>query len=210
MSIAERRERALEKVLQARALQSPSDAIRHYAGWAASYDQDVFAELQMTGTGRVAGLLEEYVTCRQTEILDAGCGTGAAAEHLKQFGYKVIDGVDLSPEMLEVARSKGLYRHLIEGNLNDALVLPRSPYAAILSAGTFTTGHVGLHAFKNLYSQLALNGILAATIADTVWQRDGFDDLIKAPGTGILFHRMEAAIAGSTPDTHMLVISRTY
>lgn len=40
-------------------------------------------------------------------VLDLGCGTGADAVHLEQAGIRVY-GVDASPEMVRVARSKGV------------------------------------------------------------------------------------------------------
>lgn len=38
-------------------------------------------------------------------VLDAACGTGNVSEILAEFGYEVT-GVDISPEMIEVAKSK--------------------------------------------------------------------------------------------------------
>ena len=57
------------------------------------------------------------------EVLDLGCGTGLVAE---VFGGAVdmIDGIDLSPRMINRAQAKGLYRTLIAGDITampDAL-----------------------------------------------------------------------------------------
>ncbi|MFZ0589266.1 MAG: class I SAM-dependent methyltransferase [Bryobacteraceae bacterium] len=43
-------------------------------------------------------------------VLDAGCGTGIDALHLKSRGVSVY-GIDSSPEMVEVARSRGVDAH---------------------------------------------------------------------------------------------------
>src|SRR4051812_472062 len=40
------------------------------------------------------------------EILDAGCGTGRYARELARRGY-IVHGVDLSPELIEVAKDGG-------------------------------------------------------------------------------------------------------
>jgi SAM-dependent methyltransferase len=40
---------------------------------------------------------------------DLACGTGF---WLRQQGVQLIDGVDITREMLEIARAKGVYRHL--------------------------------------------------------------------------------------------------
>jgi len=50
---------------------------------------------------------------------DLGCGTGRTAAWLRAHGVEVIDGVDLTPEMLEVARRRGVHDSLREGDVAD-------------------------------------------------------------------------------------------
>jgi SAM-dependent methyltransferase len=45
-------------------------------------------------------------------ILDLACGTGRIGAWLRERCAAVIDGVDLTPEMLEVARGRDIYRDL--------------------------------------------------------------------------------------------------
>src|SRR4249920_967011 len=45
-------------------------------------------------------------------VLDLACGTGRIAQWIEQRCSAAIDGVDITPEMLAVARSKGVYRTL--------------------------------------------------------------------------------------------------
>ena len=45
-------------------------------------------------------------------IVDAGCGTGLIGVELARHGYRTIDGVDLSPAMVERARQRNVYRDL--------------------------------------------------------------------------------------------------
>lgn len=53
-------------------------------------------------------------------VLDLGCGTGLIAEALKGQ-YTNIDGVDLSPRMIEKAKERGLYRTLATSDCVEAL-----------------------------------------------------------------------------------------
>lgn len=46
---------------------------------------------------------------KQKIVLDLGCGTGQMTERLRQKGYEMI-GVDLSSEMLDIAREKEMLR----------------------------------------------------------------------------------------------------
>lgn len=202
-------EKARRILQRARAITGSDDAISVYAEWATSYDRDVFSTLKVTGTNTIADLLCEHTRdIHSTRVLDAGCGTGAVAARLKVHGFDLIDGVDLSPDMLKIAKAKKLYRLLIEANLNRPLDLPHSPYTAIVSAGTFTTGHVGAAGFHNLFAHLQKNGLMACVIANPVWQRDQFDRLLGNLPVDVLTNQVEATIPDGEPDAHMLVLRR--
>jgi predicted TPR repeat methyltransferase len=201
--------KALRKVMRARAITGSEEARSVYADWADTYDDDVFATLKITGSDKIADLLYRHVAdVNSANVLDAGCGTGAVADSLKPLGFTLIDGVDLSPEMLEVARSKKLYRNLVEGNLNEKFSLPHSPYSAIISAGTFTTGHVGAEGFRNLFSHLQRGGLMACVIAMPVWERDQFAALTARLPVDVLVNRVEATIPDGEPDAHLLVLRK--
>lgn len=70
-----------------------------------------------------------------SEVLDAGCGTGRYSRELARRGY-IVHGVDLSPELVEVARGTAGDR---TGGLTfavaDITVPPTARYAGILCRG---------------------------------------------------------------------------
>lgn len=203
-------EKARRNLQRARAITGTEDARSVYAQWATSYDHDVFSTLRVTGTDAIADLLHEHTAdVHSTRVLDAGCGTGAVAARLKAHGFDLIDGIDLSPEMLKLAKAKQLYRTLIEADLNQPLDLPHSPYSAIVSAGTFTTGHVGAGGFHNLFDHLQRHGLMACVIANPIWQRDRFGALIDSLPVDVLTNRIEATIPDGEPDAHMLVLRKS-
>ena len=126
-------------------LRTPEDSVRYYRDWASAYDRE-FAEAH--GYAAPARIAAAFVAERQqgdAPILDIGAGTGLLADRLAvEFGAEVaIDGIDISAEMLAVARDKGFYRRLIEADLTRPLDIPDESYGALLSSGTFTHGHVG-------------------------------------------------------------------
>ncbi len=60
------------------------------------------------------------------DILDLGCGTGLCGPLLKPLA-KTLVGVDLSPNMVEKARERGVYDRFIVADLIDAMrQMPRS------------------------------------------------------------------------------------
>ncbi len=69
------------------------------------------------------------------DILDAGCGTGLCAAQFRPYA-KRLEGVDLSPGMLEKARSLGLYDDLIAVELTAYLYRNPETYDLIISADT--------------------------------------------------------------------------
>ncbi len=70
------------------------------------------------------------------KILDLGCGTGLAADKLKNNQNSFI-GIDLAEEMLQIAKSKGLYEQLIHGNFMDYLRQNKIDADLILAADVF-------------------------------------------------------------------------
>ena len=68
-------------------------------------------------------------------VLDAGCGTGLVGELIKDLAVG-LDGVDLSPAMLERATSKGIYQNLFQGDIVQFMADHPSKYDAVVSAAT--------------------------------------------------------------------------
>ena len=200
------------QVERARGLASPAEAQAFYRDWASRYDADVYDELKITGTARIAALLGAHLTDRAARIIDLGCGTGAAGAELKRAGFEHIDGLDLSPEMLAVARSKGIYRHLLAADLLAPLAVADGAYFAAISAGTFTTGHVGAAALPEVLRIVRPDGLIACVVAHSFWQAGGFEAMIgELTRTGevrILHDSVEPVRQDGPPEGHFLVLLR--
>ena len=115
-----------DRVTRARSMQTPDDAVRLYDSWAADYDHDVFEVMGFIGTDRIADLLAAHAPDRDQPVIDLGCGTGAAGVRLAHHGFGSIDGVDISPAMLDVAAQLGVYRHLFTADLTQPLTIDAS------------------------------------------------------------------------------------
>ena len=50
-------------------------------------------------------------------ILDLGCGWGEPMEVLQSAHHREATGVDIFPSYLSVSKKKGIYKHLIKGNI---------------------------------------------------------------------------------------------
>jgi predicted TPR repeat methyltransferase len=167
-----------------------------------SYDLDVFETLGFTGSGRIADLLAQYVPNRSTEVIDLGCGTGAVGVRLAALGFERFDGIDLSPEMLAIARAKAVYRSLTTMDLTKPIA-PTHRYGAAVSAGTFTSGHVGPSALAEIAKLLAPSAVVAWVIASGVWP--SFEPALADTGFEIVHQSLEAIRTDGQPEAVMLI-----
>jgi predicted TPR repeat methyltransferase len=72
---------------------------------------------------------------KRLAILDLGCGTGLAGAVFKPLATR-LDGVDLSPAMIEKARARQIYDRLEVADLETALASRGPRYDLILAADT--------------------------------------------------------------------------
>ena len=95
--------------------------------------------------------------------LDLGCGTGLVADRFAGL-YDAIDGVDLSPRMIEVAHGKGRYRDLVGSDIADFLAAPHGPYDLVVAADSMI--YVGdlTKTFTGIAAAMAPDGLFAVSI----------------------------------------------
>lgn len=149
-----------------------------YADWANNYDSDTVDGMGYVGPALVAEALFERVS-PAARILDAGCGTGLAGEQLAARGFLRVDGIDVSPDMLRVARGKNVYRSLREADLTRPIDLPDDLYDGAVCVGVFTNGHVGPAAFDELARVVRPGGTIVATVHENVWQTEGYPEHLE-------------------------------
>jgi SAM-dependent methyltransferase len=79
--------------------------------------------------------------------LDVGCGTGVATAAIVELGWSAV-GVDVSEDMLELARSRGIETVLASG---DALPFGDATFDAVISVWT----HTDVDRFATLVAEVA-------------------------------------------------------
>ena len=75
-----------------------------------AYDE-TFDEWGYIGPETAAAILKNYVPT-DSRVLDAACGSGLTGSAMKTLGYTRIDGIDISPRLLEIAERTGAYQQL--------------------------------------------------------------------------------------------------
>jgi SAM-dependent methyltransferase len=86
-----------------------------YGEWAATYEDIVLDAMDLRLFARIRAVPWE----RQRVVADLACGTGRIGTWLTGQGVGAIDGVDMTTAMLAGARAKGVYRHLVLGDVRQ-------------------------------------------------------------------------------------------
>ena len=162
------------------AIETPADSVRLYGEWADIYDTDFVEREGYVVFLHVAELLLGQRSLINGAVLDVGCGTGIVGTCLREGGIEVVDGIDISPPMLAEAGNKktkdGLpvYRRLIAADLTNTLDIPDSQYAGLISAGTFTHGHLGPDSLDELWRVGAPGAQCAIGVRSTHYESADF------------------------------------
>jgi predicted TPR repeat methyltransferase len=181
-------------------LDSPSAATTLYSEWAATYDRDLTSALYASPTAAVRALLQHLpagagASTKPLDVLDAGCGTGLVGEHFARAMQTshgrpfFIDGLDLTPSMLQAAAQKGIYRNLDRADLNAFLPLESGSYDIVLCVGTLTKGHVGPNVLSEFVrvARRATGGLIVATVHEDIWESGGYKaEVDRLGGNGVV------------------------
>ena len=143
---------------EAYSVQTPEDNRRLYAKWASTYESGWVDVRKYRYPRAISELFDEVVPHDfGNTVVDVGCGTGLVGLYLSHLRTELhIDGLDISPEMLAEAAKKqradgsACYRALFERDLTQHVDGTDAPYGALISSGTFTHGHLGPEAIRNL------------------------------------------------------------
>ena len=155
-------------------LKTPKDSKKLYKKWAKTYDKDFAINSNYLSPKKISGFFNKYVTNADTPILDVGAGTGLIGEYLYKIGNKKIIGIDISSEMLEQAKLKGCYSSLIVADITKKIPLKNNSIGAVVSAGTFTHGHVGPDVFDELLRIIKPGGLFVLSINSKIFIKNGF------------------------------------
>lgn len=165
-------------------LKTPEEHMKMYDEWAETYDSDVMGSSTLyVGPKKTVEAVQAANGKLDGIVLDAGCGTGLSGVALAQAGAKTIDGIDVSPGMLKLARKTNVYRDLEVADMQVPLKQQSDKYDVVTCVGTFTTGHV--HAdpgLSELVRVLKKGGVLAATVYGALWKSEGFEAEVERLG----------------------------
>jgi len=117
------------------ATRAPPEYLRAvFDGYADRFDTHLIS-LGYQIPGAIRRIVMEFLTLTAGTytgpILDLGCGTGLVGELVRPLAAR-LDGVDLSPAMLEKAKAKGVYDNLALGDFISVMAERKGRYDAVL------------------------------------------------------------------------------
>ena len=178
------------------AVKSPEDNRRLYAKWASTYEAEFVNKEKYRYPRAISEVFNEVVSVDDVvNVVDVGTGTGLTGMYLAALRPMLtVDGIDISPEMLEQARGKrrhdgqSVYRLLLERDLTQEVLGTNAPYDALISSGTFTHGHLGPEAIENLIPLVRQGGWIVIGVNNEHFLAKGFEGkLKKLVNEGIIF-----------------------
>ena len=173
-------EKHFKNILDAK---TPDEYKRAYAEWVGEYE-DSMSELGYMGPHLLAKHLAEFVSDKSRPVIDVGAGTGIGGICLNRLGFQVLDGIDLSPEMLTEAAKKGVYRTVWPVDLLQPTQIEDDTYAAAFSTGTFgtfTKSDVcpGPDRIPEVMRFIEPGGYFALTISEQSWVDRNYETILN-------------------------------
>jgi predicted TPR repeat methyltransferase len=165
---------------EAYSVKTSEDSRRLYAQWAATYNETFIKANDYVYPRTIAQKFDELIPKSDIEtVVDIGCGTGAVGSYLANLRPDLkITGLDISPEMLaEAAKIKRIDDSPVYNDLSEVdltIELPKISLDAMISAGTFTHGHLGAETFISLIALVRAKGWLVIGINSKHFSSQGF------------------------------------
>jgi SAM-dependent methyltransferase len=164
-----------ERIAAVLLAQDPKELEEAFDKWATKYDDDM---ILISGLGSdwgrsAANILKNHCTpATHPKILDFGCGTGVGGVVLQELGWNndsskdttILDGSDLSQNMLDVAKTRNCYTNLIKSTFTESGVGQDGYYYALHASGVFAPGHCPPETLDEFVRVLRVGGMAFFTI----------------------------------------------
>lgn len=106
--------------------------------FAEDFDQQLIKDLEYRGPELIHGLYRQVCpdAVKELDVLDLGCGTGLSGIDFHPHARRLV-GVDLSPEMLKLARARKIYDELVEDEVSRYCRAYPAAFDLIIAADVF-------------------------------------------------------------------------
>ena len=132
--------------------------------YAPSFDDSLRGLLAYRAPERLVEAVQTALGGRRgLDVLDLGCGTGLAGPLLRPLA-RHLEGVDLSPGMLDKARERGVYDALWAGEITSTLAASTASYHLLIAVDVLVYFGTLEPLFACVTPRLAPGGLFAFTV----------------------------------------------
>jgi predicted TPR repeat methyltransferase len=156
------------------ASKNSKELAERYDQWAESYDEELNEDYGWQIPRVMAELLSRF-TPVNGRILDAGAGTGLVGQYLSSLGFENLVAIDISNEMLNRAREKGVYREFHVMDLGEMLNFPDHFFDAVVCAGVLTFSHAPARSLNEMVRVTKSGGHILYSIRTDAYESLGLD-----------------------------------
>ena len=121
--------------------------MQQYSELSENYES-IYLKVGWTDPLKIAELADE-ITPEESKstslVLDLGCGTGLVGKYLDERKFKIIDGIDATENMVNIAKEKKVYRDFDIFFLGKPASFPvkyHGKYDIVTASGLLAEGHV--------------------------------------------------------------------
>jgi len=115
-----------------------AEAREMYDRWGDKYTESI-EQWGYKTPEQIAKMVKDHCTKSDAPVLDLGAGDGLSGLALKAAGFSGdMTALDISPKLLEIARARGVYEHVMEADLSIALPLESHHFGVVVCVGTLT------------------------------------------------------------------------
>jgi predicted TPR repeat methyltransferase len=131
-------EMAARGVTEAPAAAPAAFVAASFDAYAENFEEELRTSLHYRGPEQILERMERVfgAGAGALDVCDAGCGTGVLGPLLRPFA-RSLQGVDLSPRMLDKARERGVYDQLVTADLAEHLGRCPAAFDVITAADVF-------------------------------------------------------------------------
>ncbi|ESP01803.1 hypothetical protein LOTGIDRAFT_238128 [Lottia gigantea] len=147
---------------------SKDELLKRMDDWAASgrYDKQMVTSCYIGPKVVADAIAGYYIDNREfVQVMDIAAGTGAVANELIKLGFKKIDAIDPSKEMMKVALSRNLYQNYFNEYVDGRkMSIVTDSYDCVVICGGLSEGYIPTNGIFEILRIVKIGGIIAFTI----------------------------------------------